>query len=262
MSGSAGTWPFCDPETHEALSETRDDDGRLQLRSPAGRAYEVRDGIPIFLDRDGMSDGDRWQERFYDRLAPWYDLGSAVHLAISREARRWREEYLAELTIHPDSRVLEVSIGTGANVPRVAAADFYGLDLSWRMLRRCRRKQRPGQRVTLCQGHAERLPFQSNAFDVVFHVGAINSFESKSRALAEMTRVARPGTRILVVDATNRFRERYRHVPVIRAVYGKMREECRAPLDALPRGVEDVQLKPIAAGELYCLTFRKPGAAG
>lgn len=61
----------------------------------------------------------------------------------------------------PHMRVLEVSIGTGANLRLLPpGAEIHGLDLSMGMLRACRRNLRRAHReATLYQGEAERLPF-------------------------------------------------------------------------------------------------------
>jgi len=50
------------------------------------------------------------------------------------------------------------------------------------------------------------LLFVDGIFDVVFRVGGINFFNDKARAIAEMIRVARPGTKIVIVDESGRMR--------------------------------------------------------
>lgn len=250
--------PFCVPLTLEAVTPSRDAiTGARVLRSASGRTFPVREDIAIFVNPGGIESAQLSQQCFYDRLAPLYDFLSALHMVFSPQARTWREEYLRELQVRPGARVLEVSVGTGANLVRLPPADYFGLDVSWQMLRRCRRKRRRGSSVTLCQGLAEQLPFQSDAFDVVFHVGAINFFADKARALAEMVRVARPGTRLTVVDSTEIFVRRYGNTPILRSVYARSAGLHRPPVEFLPAGVEEVRLREFAAGELYCLTFRK-----
>ncbi len=52
------------------------------------------------------------------------------------------------------------------------------------------------------------------AFDCVFHVGGINFFTDKVRAIKEMIWVAKPGTKIVIVDETERtIRENYQRTP-------------------------------------------------
>ena len=250
--------PFCDPLSHEPLWADRTvADGATVLQTPSGRCFPIRDQIAIFIEPSDVTGLNLWQQRFYDRLAPWYDLASAVHVRVSRAARRWREEYLEELAVPAGSRVLEVSVGTGANIVRLPPVEYFGLDLSWGMLKQCRRKLRGRTGVTLCQGLAERLPFEDNAFDVVFHVGAINHFVEKRRALAEMVRVARPDARLLVVDATEQFASRYRSTPILRALYSRLPSAACVPEQLLPEDVRDVRVRTIADGELYCLSFAK-----
>jgi ubiquinone/menaquinone biosynthesis C-methylase UbiE len=108
-------------------------------------------------------------------------------------------------------RILEVGVGTGANLPRIEAAlppglagraEVWGLDLSRGMLAGAQRRiSRLGYgHVRLVQGDAHALPFRDQAFDRVFHVGGIGGFRDPARALAELARVARPGSPIVVVD--------------------------------------------------------------
>ena len=47
---------------------------------------------------------------------------------------------------------------------------------------------------------AEDLPFIDQSFDVVLHVGGINFFSDKKRAIEEMIRVAKPSTKIMIAD--------------------------------------------------------------
>jgi len=56
----------------------------------------------------------------------------------------------------------------------------------------------------LFQGEAERLPFRDAVFDCVFHVGGINFFSDKERAITEMIRAAKPGTKLVIVDETEK----------------------------------------------------------
>jgi SAM-dependent methyltransferase len=57
---------------------------------------------------------------------------------VSVEARL--REYLDELKVTAGSLVLEVSVGTGRNLQfLLRSAQFFGLDISWRMLKQCQR---------------------------------------------------------------------------------------------------------------------------
>jgi ubiquinone/menaquinone biosynthesis C-methylase UbiE len=173
----------------------------------------------------------------------------------------YRYGYLEELEVRPGARVLEVSVGTGANIPLIRTdVDFFGLDLTWAMLERCRGNLRKWKRsAELFQGEAERLPFIDGAFDVVFHVGGINFFNDKPRAIREMIRVAKPGTKIVIADETEKtVKESYAKTPIVKEYFKKGTENVAAPVDLIPSGMLDVRSKNLAQGRLYCLTFRTP----
>jgi ubiquinone/menaquinone biosynthesis C-methylase UbiE len=157
-------------------------------------------------------------------------------------------------------RILEVSIGTGANLRLLPLdAEIHGIDLSMGMLRACRRNLRRQHRdATLYQGEAERLPFRDNSFDLVFHVGGINFFSDRRRALAEMLRVARPGTKVIVSDETEKVvAGLYRRIPFINRFYRNRTAHVISPDRLLPSGTQDLHLTSANRNRIYCLTFRK-----
>ena len=89
----------------------------------------------------------------------FYDVSTGLYARIrSRGEEARRREYLSRLEIERESRVLEVSVGTGANLPLLpAGASLFGLDISGGMLRRCRRRARRNKlQLELFLGAAER----------------------------------------------------------------------------------------------------------
>ncbi len=257
---------LCDPITRAALEIKTEPDrhGRPRefLANPkTGQRFPVRDGIPIFLSQGETSGSNQKYQAMYDRFAPFYDLSTWLYSrwkGMSVEARL--REYLDELEVKAGDRVLEVSVGTGRNLqflPR--SAQFFGLDLSWGMLKQCQRNAAKWKLdVTLFAGTAERLPFQDEVFDVVFHFGGINFFNDKTAAIREMIRVARPGTKFIIGDENERLAQKYENLPVTGGFYGNRKQAISAPVDLLPPEMQDVQVKDIAGGDLYCLSFRKP----
>jgi len=257
---------ICDPATRDALEINTESDARGRLREflvnpRTGRRFPVRNGIPVFLLEDEVFGSNRRYRAMYDRFAPFYDLSTWLYSrwkGMSVEARL--REYLDELEVEAGNRVLEVSVGTGRNLrflPR--SAQFLGLDISWGMLKQCQRNAAKWKLdVMLFMGTAERLPFQDEAFDVVFHFGGINFFNDKTAAIREMIRVARPGTKFVIGDENEALAQKYEKLPVTSGFYGNRRQAISAPVDLLPPEMQDVQVKDIAGGDLYCLSFRKP----
>lgn len=245
---------LCDPDTRYDLEKSSNN-----LRNTAtGRIYPIRDGIPLFVST--VTGPNLKYQVLYDRIAPGYDLAERLYHWFTRRPN-YRQELINELELKPSARVLEVSVGTGANVRYMPHdIDFYGIDISWGMLRKCQRNLLQWRRkANLFQAEAERLPFKAGVFDCVFHVGGINFFTDKARAIKEMVWVAKPGTKIVIVDETERtIRQTYQRTPVVRNSFEPGTEKVRCPIDLVPPDMKDVTAREICAGKLYCLTFRKP----
>jgi|SRR6266849_2749333 len=243
-----------DPETHEAL-EFRPD-ALVNMRS--GKRYPIRDGIPDFLEK--VSGQNEKYQALYDRIAVFYDLSEKVYRWLKRK-QDFRRAFIDELEVRSRARVLEVSVGTGANL-RYLPSDiaFFGLDLSWGMLRQCRKNLWKWNRTAeLFHGEAEHLPFREGVFDVVFHVGGINFFNDKAGAIQEMTRVAGPGTKIVIVDETEKVvKEQYERTPFIGKYFKKRADAVTDPSILVPGSMQEVSCRQIVDGKAYCLTFRKP----
>ncbi len=223
----------------------------------SGTRFPLRDGIPVFVQDSDVTGANRKYRDLYDAFSPFYDLSQRLFYAFRGGEAEARGGYLREIEIKPGDRVLEVSVGTGANLRLLPpVATYYGLDLSWGQLRQCRQVlRRTGREAELFLGEAENLPFQDEVFDVVFHFGGINYFNDKRRAITEMIRVAKPGTKIVIADETEKIAKRYERVS---AFYQDRTEVISAPVDLVPPEMLDVKAREIRCGELYCLTFRKP----
>jgi len=91
--------------------------------------------------------------------------------------RPLRRELVDMLDLEPGDQVLEVSVGTGANLPLMCekigpSGRISGVDISEGMLAQVRKKLPSIPcAVELRQGLAEDLPYQENSFDAVLHLG-------------------------------------------------------------------------------------------
>lgn len=249
---------FCDPGTHEPL-ELR---GGALVNPKNGRSFPLREGIPVFV-RDTTGPNEKYQ-RLYDRIAPVYDWGDVLmrlYLWLQREKESYRQSIIDALELPSTGVALEVSIGTGLSAPHFPPGiELFGLDLSWGMLRRAKKNllkwRRPAE---LCQGEAENLPFKDGVFDAVLHVGGINFFNDKARAIREMIRVAKPGAKIVIIDETEEaVKNGYERMPVVRNFFKGRERVVACPLGDVPAEMTDVTTKELFGGKIYRLTFRKP----
>lgn len=257
---------LCSPGTHEPLCLTSvpGPDGSAQevlVGVHSGERFRVRDGIPLFLDESQVYGFNKRYQRIYNRIAGLYDAGIKLFAYLLHDGEeQFRMEYLQELEVQDGDRVIEVSIGTGANLHYLPAkASYFGLDISWGMLKRCqsnlKRWQLDGE---LILGNAEELPLRDESFDAVFHVGGINVFNDRAKAICEMIRVARAGTKIVIVDETVKLIKSLARVPGARRLLQEHGDRFSAPVALIPDGMREVDVKDIAKGNMYCLTFRKP----
>lgn len=238
---------LCDPDTRYSFEQN----GSTLRNVATGRVYPVRRGIPLFVS--SLSGANLHAQAHYDRIAPLYDLGVRVVHWLS-QTRYERSSWLALLDLHPGERVLEVGVGTGANLPYLPDdVDLYGVDLSWGMLDVYRGKlKRAGRKARLYQAEAERLPFHAAAFDCVFHTCGIRGFSSPARAVREMIWVARPGARIVIVEHAMR--------PETRPGVAEALDGTRLA-SWVPEEMEEVETHFTGDGAFECLSFRVPQEA-
>ena len=232
--------------------------------SGCGTRFPVENGVVRFIETCALCESDRRHERFrrlfYARL---YDAITRLEFAFCGGEINARRECLDRLCLRPGARVLETGIGTGSNIPyiadRLGDGCYFGIDISPSMLRGCVKKlKRWRSPAQVFLAKAESLPFKDGVFDVVFHLGSINIFEEKKKAIEEMIRVARPGTKIVIADETekaDRLRDKF-IVPLLR---GK-RDRVFPPVDLVPGTMTGVRLDTIWNGYGYRIEFRTPFA--
>ena len=174
-----------------------------------------------------------------------------------------RREITDRLEPH-GGKVLEVSVGQGVNLPylvkRADVGEVFGLDISLGQLSRCQSYLRKNAlNVDLFLGNGEQLPFQSESFDGVFHIGGINFFNNKKAAIDEMIRVAKPGARILIADETEKGAQGYeKFIPGFKNSFGSKRKAIVPPMDLVPLEMLETRVVDVWKGWLYCLEFIKP----
>jgi ubiquinone/menaquinone biosynthesis C-methylase UbiE len=251
------------PFTGEALRAAKVGRGEM-LFSPSGERFPIRRGIPDFRSPQDLSGDNGKYNHVYETIGGFYDDIQRVFCALKGfDLRKHFNSYMSILEVKPGDAVLETSVGTGLNfqyLPR--GVKLTGLDLSPEMLMNCERNLRRWDlQADLCLGNAESLPFADESFDVVFHVGGINFFNDRAKAIREMIRVAKPGSLLMISDETEKHvREVYEKQPG--SMWKDRKEPVKPPVDLIPPEMKEVQLIELRDGDTYTLTFRKPLAVG
>ena len=98
-------------------------------------------------------------------------------------------------------RVLEVGIGTGANLPYYGPdVELVGMDASGAMLGQVRAKGGASAGPALLRADAGALPFAEASFDTVVSTYVMCCVPDLDQALREALRVLRPGGDLLLAD--------------------------------------------------------------
>jgi len=261
---------LCCPHCHEHLSLDNDrgesfiHDGKLS--SPhCERRFPINNGIVQFISSDELDGLNRVFARFYERFARFEAAIDKLSFLPMGGERKARNEILHRLELGT-GRILEVSIGSGGNLPYLfespECGEVYGLDISPAQLDRCRRLvMKRGWPVDLFWGTAEALPFKAESFDCVFHIGGINFFSDKKKAIQEMIRVARPGCKIVIADESERVARLIARLFRLRSSQGGT-VDTSVPVHLVPKTMESIQVDDIwkrhGQNHGYCLEFRKP----
>ena len=244
-----------------------------------GTSWPVVDGLPrLFRERE-VRGKDRLMRVIYDGLPSLHDPLTALLTPVLQgiSEAELREGYVSRLELGsltprpggPPLRILEVGIGAGANLPLLARelppgldVEVWGVDLSEGMLGCCRerlgREGHRGVRLLLADAHA--LPFPDHSFDRVFEIGGINGYREPGRALAEMARVARPGTPLVVVDEQLDARARTLRDRLAFRLLTFYTREAHSPRALLPAEAVDVTDEQLSRF-YFCLSFRMPPGA-
>jgi ubiquinone/menaquinone biosynthesis C-methylase UbiE len=114
-------------------------------------------------------------------------------------------EILASWQIQPGSKLLDVGCGAGQLTIPVARAGVKatGVDIATNSLEQARaRATAEGLKVQFDEGDAEQLPYADASFDTVVSLVGAMFAPRPERVVAELTRVCRPGGRIMMVNWT------------------------------------------------------------
>ena len=140
----------------------------------------------------------------FDRVAGRYDLmNDLMSLGLHR---LWKTFAVSVARPRPAERVLDVAAGSAdlalALGRRVGpAGEVWLADLNRSMLEKGRdRMLDAGLVAPAVQCDAERLPFPTGYFDCVTVAFGLRNMTHKDRALAEMTRVLKPGGRLVILE--------------------------------------------------------------
>ena len=142
------------------------------------------------------------------------DLDALTSSTLKHLREHWWDDaftgFLEEtLKPRPGKRILDVGCGTGTAEMglarlRLSQLHLFGVDLIQQRLVEARKATRGmNARVGYAAADAVRLPFADGVFDSTYCVAVLQHIRDLAGALQEISRVTRPGGRVLVVEPDN-----------------------------------------------------------
>src|ERR1700738_738009 len=131
------------------------------------------------------------------------DPREAERLELKVDPNAWVQKYLAS-RLRPGAEVLSVGCGPGVILAAVAATDCSikaaVVDISAERVRQAIQRNEGNARVQFVCGNAQAMEFPSNRFDLVYCRMLMQYLREEAKAVAEMTRVCKPGGTVLLQD--------------------------------------------------------------
>ncbi len=135
---------------------------------------------------------------YFDDVASGYLARYSAETPGGR-AFRERKERVVQLLGDARGRVLDVGCGPGIMAGDLAGGcTFVGADAARRMAEEGRRRFRTRPDIAFMVADAGALPCADASFDIVLCIGVIDRVEQPALAVAEMSRVLRPGGTLLI----------------------------------------------------------------
>jgi demethylmenaquinone methyltransferase/2-methoxy-6-polyprenyl-1,4-benzoquinol methylase len=142
----------------------------------------------------------------FAKVAPRYDLIN--DLQSFGLHRRWKQALIEMAQVQPGEKALDVCCGTGdiAFALQEAGAGVTAVDFSPAMLAVAEKRagkitsKSPSGSLQFLAADAMQLPFADESFQIVTVGYGLRNLSSWERGLEEMTRVATPGGRILILE--------------------------------------------------------------
>jgi ubiquinone/menaquinone biosynthesis C-methylase UbiE/uncharacterized protein YbaR (Trm112 family) len=247
---------ICCPHCRGELTCDQDEEaviGAVITCKGCGMNYDCSDGYPSFIKGTALLYRSRRDKFIRSVYARTYTPVTNFMFLFCGGAASARNEVLIRLKLKPGSYVLETGMGYGENFlwlkRHVEDLNLFGLDIQSEMMANCRRNlNRWGIRAGIVRADAVQVPFRDNSFDVVFHLGAINLFSDKKRAIEEMIRVAKPGTHIVIADETEKAGKLFN-------MFTGPADRIIPPVDLVPESMKNITMETIWRGYGYVIEF-------
>lgn len=232
-----------------------------ELESAAGAVYRISGGLPLLVHPQALPEAEQASNAWYDANHGVYDdYLPLTFRTFGVDETELRCRLIDLLAIEPQHRVLETGAGTGRDSALIAArlgtaGELHVTDLSAPMLLHSRAKLATARaRIVHCVANALHLPYPDRHFDAYFHLGGLNTFSDRRRAFAEISRVVKPGGRVVVGDESIAPWLRGTEFGAI-LINSNPHYAFEVPLADLHASAREVEVRHVMNGAFYCISY-------
>ena len=171
------------------------------------RKYFIKNGYIDFITPEQEIKGAAFARKYYSEIAKTYDENVHITFELYKEKELTvRNRMIDLLELKPNYEVLEVSAGTGKDSEIIASrlgkeGGLWLLDISPDMLvyniERLKSVEIPTEFIV---ASACSLPFVDNSFDALYCFAGVGHFPDLPKGLKEMTRVVKPGGKVVFCE--------------------------------------------------------------
>ena len=224
-------------------------------------AFHISNGIPDFTWPKELANVDKETKELYNKLANEYEKFASIPFQTFHENEDdVREKMTDKLNLQKNSKVLEIGGGDGRGAQHIVKrlgkdGHLFFQELSPSFMAKAFEILKGYENlISYSIANASYLSFPDNYFDSAIHFGGINTFSEVQRCLKELTRVVKPGGKILVGDEGIG--------PWLRDTeFGKIMINSnpligyKIPFELIPVEARDVKVEWIMMGAFFLLEF-------
>ncbi|MGP8215180.1 MAG: methyltransferase domain-containing protein [Bacteroidia bacterium] len=241
-------------------NESKDAVHKGILRCECGHEFPIVNDVPDFTWPKELCQRDEENRLQYEILANRFNITAEFTFkTFKSDETEVRKKMIDQLSLTKNSIVLEVGAGDGASSKLIAEilnedGKLFFQELSPATLCKAQENLRTFSNIDFSVANACHISFPDNYFDAAYHFGGISTFSDIGHCLKELSRVVKPGGKVVVSDEGIgkwlRETDFFKIISTSNPLY-----KFEFPMSAIPVEARNVKMEWILMGAFYVLEF-------